>query len=71
MDSGVFIALYLNIVIVWREALGLLGRHVDVRANQSAKKTLQFLLDSPQLILSRDKHTEHKHQFNISEWVGF
>ena len=50
---GFGVDLYLNIVIVWREALGLLGCHVDVRADQSAKETLQLLLDSPQLILTK------------------
>jgi hypothetical protein len=48
----VLVDLYLDIVVVWREALGLLGRHVDVRADQSTKETLQLLLDSPQLILT-------------------
>lgn len=45
-------SLYLNIIIVSREALRLLWCDVDVRAYQGSKEAFQLLLDPPELILT-------------------
>lgn len=39
--------LYLNIIIVYWKALGLLWCDVDVRSHQGSKERLQLLLDPP------------------------
>lgn len=43
---------HLNVVVMWRQPLGLLRGDVHIRPNQGAKEALQLLLDVPQLVLN-------------------